>query len=136
MQYVRMYADADGESHFEDVEIPMESVTTSTGVSTSKGHSGALEGALTFTRVDPSSTDPGSPSSGERGPWHPEPHSEFIVYLEGEVEIQVSDGEIRRFGPGKLLLADDTTGKGHRNRRLTPEMRSIFIPLAPNGSAT
>lgn len=131
MQYVRIYADADGESHFEDVEVPMESVTTVTGVKTRKGHSAPIGGALTFTRVDPDSADAGSPSSAERGPWHPEPRSEFMVWLEGEVEIQVSDGEIRRFGPGQLVLADDTTGKGHRNRRLSPDVRAIFIPLAP-----
>lgn len=135
MQYVRLYATPDGESHFEDVEVEMQATTTTTGVSTNKGRSESLGDALTFNRLDPDSTDPGSPSSGEWGPWHPDPRREFVVWLEGEVEMQVSDGEVRRFGPGTLLLVEATTGKGHKNRRLSANMRSIFIPLARTGSA-
>lgn len=125
MQYTRLYTDPDGESHFEDVEVSMEAVTTWTGVSTSKGRSEPLGDALTFTRVDPADA-----SLGEWGVWHPEQHRQFIVWLTGEVDIEVSDGEVRRFAPGKLLLVEDTTGKGHRNRRLSEEMQSVFIPLA------
>jgi hypothetical protein len=130
MQYVRVYVDPDGESHFEDVDVPMQAVTTVTGVSTSKGHSGPIGDALTFTRVDPADA-----SVGQWGVWHPDPNRQFVVWLEGEIEIEVSDGEVRQFGPGRLLLLEDTTGKGHRNRRLSADMRSIFIPLAPTASA-
>jgi hypothetical protein len=45
------------------------------------------------------------------------------------MEIEVSDGEVRRFGPGKLLFVDRTTGKGYRNRRLSADMQSVFIPV-------
>jgi hypothetical protein len=31
----------------------------------------------------------------------------------GIAEFQVSNGEIRRLGPGTILLAEDTVGKGH-----------------------
>src|SRR5262245_13498131 len=114
MQYVRVYADADGESHFEDIEVAMEPVTTYNGVSTRKGHSAPIGDKLTFTKVDP---DDGS--LGEWGVWHPDTHSQFVVWLAGEVDVEASDGEVRRFGPGQMLLIDDTTGKGHRNRRLS-----------------
>jgi hypothetical protein len=33
----------------------------------------------------------------------------------------VSDGEKRIVRGGDVLLVEDTTGKGHRNRRLRPE---------------
>jgi hypothetical protein len=135
MRYVHMYAGTDGESHFEDVEVPMDAVTTTTGVSTTKGSSGPIGGALTFISPDLASGDPGSPSLGDWGPWHPESPTRFVVLLEGEVDVEVSDGEVRRFGPGKLLLANDTVGKGHRNRPLSAKMRSIFIPLAPTAPA-
>lgn len=135
MQYVRLYADSDGETHFEDVDVPTEAVTTSTGVSTHKGQSEALGDALTFTEVDTGSTDPGA---GGWGPWHPDTHRFFATWLQGEVEIEVTDGEVRKFGPGQLLLiedTEDTTQKGHRNRRISSEMRSIFIPLKSSASA-
>jgi hypothetical protein len=30
--------------------------------------------------------------------------------------VQTSNGEVRRFGPGDVVLLEDTTGKGHRSR--------------------
>lgn len=127
MQYVRLYAGPDGESHFEDVDVPTEAVLTSTGVSTHKGKIGPLGDTLTLTATDPGSGDPGD---GGWGPWHPDTQRFFATWFEGEVEIEVSDGEIRKFGAGSLVLVEDVTGKGHRNRRLSPVLRSMFIPLA------
>jgi hypothetical protein len=50
--------------------------------------------------------------------------------LEGTVEIEVGAGTTRRFGPGDILLAEDTTGRGHRSRTVNQQVRrSIFIPL-------
>lgn len=135
MQYVRIYASADGESHFEEVDVPMHTMTTVTGVSISEWHSEPIGDFFRFNRVDPNSDDPASASAGDWGPWHPEPRREFIIRLAGEVEIEVSDGEIRRLGPGSVLLAEDTTGKGHRNKRLSDDVRSVFIPLAASASA-
>jgi hypothetical protein len=44
------------------------------------------------------------------------PPSALAVYLSGEGEIGASDGEIRGLGPGTILLAEDTTRKGHITR--------------------
>ena len=42
----------------------------------------------------------------------------------------MGDGSRRVFGPGDLLLAEDTTGRGHVSRALDPEPRvSLFITL-------
>lgn len=48
--------------------------------------------------------------------WHPVPRKQFNLVLRGEVEVEVSDGEVRRFGPGSLILGEDTEGKGHLTR--------------------
>jgi uncharacterized cupin superfamily protein len=62
--------------------------------------------------------------------WHNAPRRQFIVMLEGTVEIEVGAGTTRRFGPGDILLAEDTTGRGHRSRTVNQQVRrSIFIPL-------
>lgn len=134
-QYVRVYTDESGVSHFEDVSPPMQPTTRTTGVSTSDWFSEPLGEPFRLSRVNPASTDPGSAGSGEWGPWHPQPRRGFLVRLAGETETQVSDGEVRRFGPGDLVLFEDTTGQGHRNRRLTPDSLTILIPVAETNPA-
>ena len=63
--------------------------------------------------------------------WHNAPRRQFVVNLTGEVEIQTSDGKVRRFGPGSILLAEDLTGKGHISRGVGNVKREVlFIPLS------
>ena len=38
------------------------------------------------------------------------------LYLSGEIEAEVSDGDVRRFGPGSITLVEDLSGKGHASR--------------------
>ena len=58
--------------------------------------------------------------------WHNAPQPQYIVYLEGEVEVEASGGEKRIFKPGDILFATDLTGKGHISKTLT-DGRSIII---------
>jgi len=48
--------------------------------------------------------------------WHPTSVRNIFFVLTGEWEVVASDGESRRFGPGSVLLVEDTTGKGHSSR--------------------
>ncbi len=57
---------------------------------------------------------------------HNAPQPQYIVYLEGEIEVEASGGETRIFKPGDILFATDLTGKGHITRTLT-DGRSIVI---------
>ena len=50
---------------------------------------------------------------GWDGNWHPTPVRQLIVFLSGQCEITVGDGQSRRFGPGEMVMLEDTTGKGH-----------------------
>lgn len=62
--------------------------------------------------------------------WHPAPRRQYIVLLDGEIEMEVGDGEKRRFRGGEVLLMEDTSGRGHRTRTVDGRMRrSIFITL-------
>ena len=62
--------------------------------------------------------------------WHNAPARQYVVMLEGSVEVQVGDGTRRRFGPGAVLLAEDTTGRGHKSRAVDQQKRrSLFITL-------
>lgn len=62
--------------------------------------------------------------------FHHAPQRQFILLLDGEIEITTSLGEKRIFRGGDILLAEDTTGKGHKTRNLKKELRkSVFIEL-------
>jgi hypothetical protein len=116
MKYTRIYAGPDGESHLQDVEQemkPAEYASTMSEMIAAKG--------VIFRESD----------SGEYFiDWHNAPRRQFVVNLTGEVEIETSDGDKRRFGPGSILLAEDLAGKGHISRGIgNSERRTLFIPL-------
>jgi hypothetical protein len=115
VQYFRIYADSDGESHFEDVDVALESQARDSDVSALYPATGVI-----FRR---------SPSD-QFIDWHPAPRRQFVVTLSGEAEVEASDGEIRKIGPGTVMLAEDITGKGHVTRGMgTQERLSLFIPV-------
>lgn len=118
MGYVRIYSDEHGESHFEDVSLDM---TIERYASAEWLISEPLPVSdVRFRRV--TTEFPDEP--------HVAPRRQLIVALVGESEVEVSDGETRRFGPGSVILVEDTTGKGHRTRRIGETVReTLFIPL-------
>ena len=62
--------------------------------------------------------------------FHHAPQKQYIVLLDGGVEITTSLGETRQFQTGEILLMEDTTGKGHKTKNLERRERtSIFIHL-------
>lgn len=61
--------------------------------------------------------------------FHPAPRRQLVVNLFGAVELETGLGEIRRLGAGDILLADDTTGRGHISRDVEGPRRNLFIPL-------
>jgi hypothetical protein len=104
--YVRLYADSDGESHFEDREEELtltEFAPPAAPVNLSTFVPAVRAGML------------GAPS-GWRGDWHTSSARNLFFVVSGEWEIEVSDGEVRCFGPGTIMLVEDTTGKGHFSR--------------------
>ena len=117
MKVTRLYTGADGRSHFEDLDLPM-SVVPDVG-----SMSPRLDAASVFFR---DTTDAGP----DVWDFHVAPRRQFVIHLQGVAEIEVGDGTTRRFGPGELLLADDTTGQGHISREVEGPRTQIFVPLA------
>jgi hypothetical protein len=54
------------------------------------------------------------------------------VWLDGLVELETSDGEVRRVTAGKAVLVEDTHGKGHISRR-PPEGQNLILVMLPGG---
>ncbi len=46
--------------------------------------------------------------------WHPAPRRQFIIMLNGVMEVTTGDGDTRRFRSGDVLLVTDTSGQGHQ----------------------
>lgn len=114
MKIVRLYTGPDNESHFEDIEIELHP----------SGHMEVSELQLAhgimFRAAPPSRISD----------YHPVPKRQYVITLSGQVEIETGDRTIRRFGPGDVMLAEDTTGRGHITRVVGGQPRHyVFIPL-------
>ncbi|MCC5829087.1 MAG: hypothetical protein JJU36_06525 [Phycisphaeraceae bacterium] len=115
MKLTRIHNDASGTSRFGEVEIELRD----------HGIIGLLSEPLPCQSVIFRRNE-----AGYAYDWHPAPRRQLIVMLDGSIEIETGDGEIRTFSAGDILLVEDTTGKGHRTRSLTGDARhSLFIPL-------
>jgi hypothetical protein len=68
---------------------------------------------------------------GWHGDPHPVPQRLLAVYLSGTGTIEVSDGDVRELVPGTILLAEDTTGKGHTSGVTDEEDVLVLILMLP-----
>ena len=115
MKIHRLYADKNGESHFQDVEVEYAETTRAGRLSKRIPATGII-----FREVQPDyDLD-----------WHPAPRRQYIINLDAGVQITASDGEARRIGAGEVLLVEDTKGKGHLSKALDGTLRHcIFVTL-------
>ena len=60
--------------------------------------------------------------------WHHAPAPQFAINLTGYLQVEVSDGTKRKIGPGDLVFLEDTTGKGHVTRLLSPVTALFIVP--------
>lgn len=115
MTVVRIYTGADNQSHFEDLKVPLKS----------SGKIGFISELTKATGLVFRET--GGDYNYE---FHTAPRRQYVVNLEGEVEIEVGDGSKRVLRSGDILLAEDTTGQGHISRAVNGKpRRSLFITL-------
>jgi hypothetical protein len=109
---LRIYADADGNSHIQELPI-----ATKPG-KTRRTETAAVTG-LTYADYTASSVED----------WHRAPGRQFSISLSGEIEVEVSDGKKHPIHAGDIVFLEDLQGKGHITRILTP-VTNIFIRVA------
>lgn len=115
MKVTHLYADAAGESHFGEIDFALHD----------SGVIGRLSEWQPATKL--AFRETGADYDYD---WHNTPRRQFIIMLDGHIEIEVSDGERREFVAGDVILLEDTTGKGHCTRELSGKpRRSIFVAL-------
>lgn len=114
-QITRLFSDENGDSRFEEISIPLKEA----------GEIGKLsEGipvkSIIFREVE----------STYDYDFHNAPQKQYLILIDGGIEIETSLGEKRQFHTGDVLLLEDTEGKGHRTKNLEPQKRkSVFITL-------
>jgi len=121
-KFVRLYNDPTGESHFEDVESELSLLDFAPPAP-----------ALALSTYVPATRTAflGGPS-GWTGDWHVSSARNMFVVLSGEWEIEASDGTTRTFAPRSVLLAEDTSGKGHRSRVTSKEDSLALLVQLPD----
>ena len=115
MAIIRIYAGADGKSHFGEI-------TPQLAPRGDKSESGELipGSGIVIRRFEPTRSNP----------WHHAPGRYAVFTLSGAVDIEIGDGTVRRLGVGDILIAEDLNGQGHATREVGPEPRvSVFVPL-------
>ena len=65
------------------------------------------------------------------GDWHPAPAQQFLALMTGTVEMETTDGMVRQFFPGDLVLLQDTSGKGHLTRNVGNGNATFFVVPVP-----
>lgn len=115
MRIHNLYADADGESHFRDIDVRWVQDQPGGKLSERQPATG-----LIFRET-----------SGDYNlDWHTAPRRQYIVNLDAGVELTASDGERRVIGAGEVILVEDTTGRGHLSQAVSGQIRhSIFIAI-------
>src|SRR5215213_924808 len=128
MKCLRIFATPDGESHFGEVDIPTtltRSFPNGAPAANYESSRSAFYGAsrVRFVQI---------PAGAREADFHNPPGRLLAIWLDGVVEVETSDGEMRRVSAGKAVLVEDTHGKGHISRH-PPEGQNVIQVLLPHG---
>jgi hypothetical protein len=131
MKCLRIFATPDGESHFGEADIPMtlmRSFPNDAPVGPSSHYEAFRSAFYEASRVRFVHT----PAGAREADFHNPPGRILTIWLDGEVEFETSDGEIRRVSAGKAVLVEDVHGKGHISRH-PPEGQNHIQVMLPHG---
>lgn len=120
--YVHLFADESGESHFEDVRAELKPADFAPPAPPLHLSSAFGAERLVFLAAP----------EAWYGEWHPAPRRQMFAFLSGQIEVEASDGEHRRFLPGSCLLMEDTVGKGHATRNVGPGQVLMAVTQLPD----
>jgi quercetin dioxygenase-like cupin family protein len=103
----KLYSGADGHSHvirgiiIDNETIPAESIL--------------FEETLPHSSLD----------------WHKAPRTQYVITLSGVLEFTTHGGETFTIHPGEILVAEDTTGSGHKWRLINDQpWKRLYVAFA------
>ena len=121
IRLVRLFTGDDGQSHFAVGEVSLLQRDAANAVSS------------IYPAQDVFFEETTAASSLD---WHNDPHPRYVITLSGRLEFEVRDGTRQIVGPGDILLAEDTTGGGHRWRLIDDQpWRRVYVNVPPAAGA-
>jgi hypothetical protein len=118
---LRIFADASGEPHMEDVDITLQPRKLFKDNPPLRLSDNFATSWCNICHV---------PAGMCEVDWHNPPQRLLVLWQTGEVEFETSDGDIRRLAAGSVVLAEDTTGKGHISRHPPEGQLVVHVALA------
>ena len=114
----RLYTGADGQSHAEDAEVVWRPARLRAELNESESVRVTAAQFLRWPR-------------GFVWEGHPASRRQYVIILSGHGEVDVVGGKKVQLAPGRVLLAEDVTGKGHTTRVGADEdLVMLLVPLA------
>lgn len=117
VRYHRIYADSHGDSHFDVVTVEQSLAQAAPPAAPFYVSGDGPASKYRFYTFEP----------GWVGELHPAPTRQFLALMSGAVEMETTDGMVRRFEPGNLVLLEDTSGKGHVTRNIGNGFCTFFV---------
>jgi len=108
VSYHRIYTDAQGNSHVDTVKVDQSLARAAPPAAPFYVSEDRPASTYRFYTFEP----------GWIGELHPAPARQFLALMSSMVEMETTDGTVRRLGPGDLVLLEDTSGKGHVTRNI------------------
>jgi hypothetical protein len=102
MNYIRVYADDEGRTRFEDCETTFTSADFAPPAPPIDVSAAVAVREMLFIRFAAGWTDAA----------HPAPARQWMLVLSGRGESRAGD-EVRAWGPGTVFLLEDTSPPGH-----------------------
>ncbi|MDD1710950.1 MAG: cupin domain-containing protein [Methanoregulaceae archaeon] len=121
VRYPRIYSDTQGESHFDMVTVEQRLALAAPPAAPFYVSRDGPATRYRFYTFEP----------GWIGELHPCPTRQFLALMTGAVEMETTDGTVRRFGPGDLVLLEDTSGRGHVTRNIGDGFATYLVVPVP-----
>jgi quercetin dioxygenase-like cupin family protein len=113
----RLYTGADGESHAEETEVAWRPAKLRAELKESESVKVTGAQFLRWPR-------------GFVWAGHPASKRQYVIIISGHGEVDVVGGKKVELVPGRVLLAEDVTGKGHTTRVGTDEdLVMLLVPV-------
>ena len=105
MRYIKVVLDGDDGSRFEEVEVAQAMTPYTANVPALLVSEPIAVSGVVFVTL---------PEELRETDWHPAPRRQFVVLTDGDLELQTTDGDVRRLRSGMFALLEDTSGRGHK----------------------
>jgi len=123
-KYTRLLVDDHGGSRFEDLATELQPGFSAPGIASTIFSASFLPTNGSFWIGAPRDWSDDTPNTAPRGM--------ILVTTQGEYEVRTSDGMVRRFPIGSVVVVEDTSGAGHSFKIVGTEDVMIFgVGLPP-----